>query len=83
MKKTKLYAKTHQVKVVKQKGVPAMYFMRSLQNVGKKGLPVILFIHGGGGNLGCGLDNFDKMSSSSRDNELVAVSMNYKLAPQY
>lgn len=38
------------MKVVKEKGVPTMYFTRSLQNVNKKGLPAILFIHGGGGN---------------------------------
>ena len=49
-KKQKLYAETHQVKVVKEEGVPTMYFTRSLQNVGKKGLPVMIFIHGGGGN---------------------------------
>ena len=69
------------MKVVKEEGVPTMYFTRSLQNVGKKGLPVMIFIHGGGGNQGSGLTDFDKMSTSSRDNEMVSVSMNYKLAP--
>ena len=61
--------------------MPTMYLTRSLQNVNKKGLPVMIFVHGGGGNQGTGLADHEYMLSSTRDNELVAVSMNYKLAP--
>lgn len=64
--------------------MPTMYFTRSLQNVGKKGLPAMIFVQGGGGNMGNGLADFNtKYANATRDNELVAVSMNYKLTPKY
>ena len=60
-----------------------MYFNRALKNVGKKGLAAMIYVHGGGGNSGTGLDNQDSLNNATADNELVVVSMNYRLTPQY
>ena len=61
--------------------MPRIYVTRALQNVGKKGLAVTIFVHGGGGSANSGLADFDKISNITRDTEMVAVSVNYALAP--
>lgn len=61
--------------------MPRIYVTRALQNVGKKGLPVTIFVHGGGGNMNSGLADFNKITNITRDSEMVAVSVTYALAP--
>ena len=51
----KNYSKTHEFKAIGEKDMPRIYVTRALQNVGKKGLPVTIFVHGGGGNMNSGL----------------------------
>lgn len=75
--------KTHEFKVVKEKDMPEMFFSRALKNVGKKGLAAMIFVHGGGGIGGFGLNNQDSLNIATADNDLVVVSMNYRLAPEY
>lgn len=61
--------------------MPEIYVRRALQNVGKKGLAVTIFVHGGGGTSGSGLRDFDTITNITRDSEMVAVSVSYALAP--
>lgn len=74
---------THQLYAIRKKGMPKMYVTRALQNVGKKGLPVMIDIHGGGGTKGTAFSNFYKDSNATWDNELVVVSVEYALAPEH
>jgi len=51
--------------------------------VGKKSKAALIYVHGGGGVIGIGVQPAGLLDSIATGNDIVVFSMNYRVAPIY